>query len=72
MQSEKREKDRYWMLRLTKNGNLLCGGHDSGFDIWELNRSTLTPHGLVANDMLVFAQGMKTFLYDIDKKVQKE
>ena len=32
----------------------------------------MTPHGLVGNDLLVFAQGMKTFLYDTEKNVQKE
>ena len=31
LQVEKKEKDRYWMLRLTKNNNLLCAGHDNGF-----------------------------------------
>ena len=47
LQIEKSEKDRYWMLRLTKNNNLLCAGHDSGFEIWEINKATLTPYGLV-------------------------
>lgn len=32
----------------------------------------MTPHGLVGKDLLVFAQGMKTFLYDIEKNVQKQ
>lgn len=72
LQTQKRETDRYWMLRLTKNNNLLAAGHDSGFEIWELNKDTLTPHGLVGSDLLIFAQGMKTFLYDIEKNVQKE
>ena len=53
------------MIRLSKNNNLLCAGHDSGFQVWEINKNTLTPHGLVGKDLLVFAQGMKTFLYDL-------
>lgn len=72
LQTQKRENDRYWILKLSKNNNLLAAGHDAGFEIWELNRDTLTPHGLVGSDLLVFAQGMKTFLYDIEKNVQKE
>ena len=59
------------MMRLSKNNNLLCAGHDSGFEVWEINKNNLTPHGLVGKDLLVFAQGMKTFLYDIEKNVQK-
>lgn len=31
LQTQKREADRYWMLRLTKNNNLLAAGHDNGF-----------------------------------------
>lgn len=27
---------------------------------------------MVSNDLLIFAQGMKSFLYDIEKNVQKE
>ena len=72
LQSEKREKGRYWMLRLTKNNNLLGAGHDNGFEIWELSKNRMSPYGLVGKDLLVFAQGMKTFLFDIDKNVQKE
>jgi hypothetical protein len=30
------------------------------------------PHILVGNGLVVFAQGMKTLLYDIEKNVQKE
>ena len=60
------------MLRLTKNNNLLAAGHDNGLDIWQLNKNTTSPHCLIGKDLLVFAQGMKTFLYDIEKNVQKE
>lgn len=70
-QTEKRQADRYWILRATKNGNLLAGGHDNGFEIWQLNKE-IVPHGLVGSGLLVFAQGMKTLLYDIEKNVQKE
>ena len=59
------------MMRLTKNNNLLCAGHDTGFEIWEISKTALCPHCLVGKD-LVFAQGMKTYLYDIEKDVQKE
>ncbi len=34
LQTQKRENDRYWMLRLSKDNNLLGAGHDSGFEIW--------------------------------------
>lgn len=30
LDTQKREADRYWMLRATKNGSLLAAGHDSG------------------------------------------
>jgi hypothetical protein len=30
LQNEKKEKERYWMLRLSKNNNLLAAGHDGG------------------------------------------
>jgi len=60
------------MLRQSKNNNLLVAGHDNGFEVWELNKATMTPHGLVGADLLVFAQGMKTFLYDTEKNIQKE
>ncbi len=72
LNNEKRENDRYWMLRLSKNGNLLAAGHDAGFEIWELNKTPLSPLALIGNDLLVFAEGMKTYLYDIEKNVQKE
>ncbi len=60
------------MLRLSKNGNLLGAGHDAGFEIWQLNKTALSPYALIGNDLLVYAEGMKTYLYDIQKNVQKE
>jgi coatomer protein complex subunit alpha (xenin) len=30
LETQKRESDRYWMLRATKNGSLLAAGHDTG------------------------------------------
>ena len=30
----KKESDRYWMIKLSKNGNLMATGHDSGVEVW--------------------------------------
>ena len=59
------------MVRLSKNGNLLAGGHDSGVEVWEINREVV-PWALIGGNLLVFAQGMKTLIQDIEKNVQKE
>ena len=53
------------MMRLTKNSNLLCAGHDSGFEIWQINKDSISPHCLIGKDLIVFAQDLKTFLLDL-------
>jgi len=58
-------------MNQSKNGNLICFGHDNGFEVFEVNRERV-PHGLIDQDLIVFAQGMKAFMYDPAKKNQKE
>ena len=64
MHTQKREADRYWMVRLSKNGNLLAAGHDSGLEVWEINKERV-PFALIGDNLLVFAQSMKTLIHDL-------
>ena len=71
LHTHKAESDRYWMVRLSKNGNLLAAGHDSGVEVFEVNKEVV-PWALIGGNLLVFSQGMKTLIQDIEKNVQKE
>ena len=52
------------------NGTLLAAGHDDGFEIYQVNRE-IVPHAMVTSTLIVFAQGMTSYLYDIPNKKEK-
>ena len=64
---EKRNKARYWILSVKKNGSLVASGHDEGLDIFQLNRERV-PHALISKSLIVFATGMTSYLYDVTNK----
>lgn len=64
---EKRSKARYWIAAVKKNGALLASGHDEGLDIFVLNKERV-PHALISKSLIVFAQGMTSYLYDVSNK----
>ena len=49
---------------------MIATGHDNGFEIFEINKERI-PHGMIDENLIVFAQGMKAFMYDAVKKNQK-
>lgn len=65
--TERKQKSRYWILAMNKKGSLLAAGHDEGLDMFQLNKERV-PHAIISNDLIVFAQGFKTYLYDTKTK----
>lgn len=57
-------------MSIKQNGTLLAAGHDDGLEIFQLNKERV-PHALVTENLIVFAQGMDTYLYDISNKKEK-
>ena len=46
---------------------MLASGHDEGLDIFVLNKERV-PHALISKSLIVFAQGMTSYLYDVTNK----
>lgn len=61
-------------MNQSKSGSLLGTGHDTGFEIFEVNKE-IVPHGMMVGALdeiyIIFAQGMKGYIYDASKKTQK-
>lgn len=64
---EKQTKGRYWITAIKKNGTLLASGHDEGIEIFQLNKERI-PHALISKNLVIFAQGMTSYLYDVVNK----
>lgn len=65
--TEKKEKARFWILAASSNGSLLASGHDEGLDIYQLNKETI-PYAILDSNLLIYAQGMNTYIHDITTK----
>lgn len=69
--TEKKPKSRFWILALNKNNSLLAAGHDEGLDVYQLHKERI-PHVVISNDIIIYARGFKTIMYDIKTKAEKE
>ena len=54
-------------MSVKSNGTLLASGHDTGLDIFQLNKERV-PHALISKNLIVFAQGMTSYIYDVSNK----
>lgn len=48
----------------------MASGHDEGLDMFQLNKERI-PHVVISSDLVIFAHGHKTYLYDVKSKNEK-